>query len=309
MPPIALETVLDRRNRTPLLVTSAAMIAVIALVDWWTLPYVSLGFLYLFPIMLAAGFLPRPMMVALGVLCAIFSEAFSSLDPSWRVSRLALAALALVGCGLFVQELLRNRRLTLETQQRLRGLVETSPAAIITVDEHGSIDLANHAAVELLAPKQANLVGEPIARFVPELQSALRHGGAQLRTSMQCQVHRGDGETVAAEAWFSTYSEKGTPKLTAIIVDMSEEQPQGQALSFSSDSDQTDHVDHPTFSSRQVEVLRLVFEGLTNNQIASQLGVTSSAVRNTLQQLFTKTGVKNRSQMVRVALERYGDLL
>ena len=42
---------------------------------------------------------------------------------------------------------------------------------------------------------------------------------------MQCQVHRGNGETFVAEVWFSTYREKGTPKLAAIIADVTEEQP------------------------------------------------------------------------------------
>ena len=38
------------------------------------MPYVSLGFLYLFPIMLAAGFLPRWSIALLGVGCAILSD-------------------------------------------------------------------------------------------------------------------------------------------------------------------------------------------------------------------------------------------
>jgi len=43
---------------------------------------------------------------------------------------------------------------------------------------------------------------------------------------------------------------------------------------------------------------------LTNKEIAAQLGVTESAVKATLQQLFQKTGVRTRSQLVRIALER-----
>ena len=68
-------------------------------------------------------------------------------------------------------------------------------------------------------------------------------------------------------------------------------------------------AERPNLNSREVAVLRLVFEGLSNNQMVSRLGVTTSVVKNTLQQLFSKTGVNNRSQMVRVALERYRDLL
>src|SRR6202023_4400712 len=101
--------------------------------------------------MLAAGFLPRWVVALLGAGCAVLSELFSSLDQS--TVRLAFETLALAGCGLFVAELVRNRRLSLEAQERLRALVETSPAAIVTVDERGFIELANRAAVELMAPR------------------------------------------------------------------------------------------------------------------------------------------------------------
>jgi DNA-binding NarL/FixJ family response regulator len=53
---------------------------------------------------------------------------------------------------------------------------------------------------------------------------------------------------------------------------------------------------------RQHEVLRGVFEGLTNKQIASALGVSEPAVKATLQQLFRKTAVRTRAQLVRVAI-------
>jgi PAS domain-containing protein len=81
---------------------------------------------------------------------------------------------ALAGCGPFVSELLRNRRLSLETQRRLRVLVETSPAAIVILDQRGSIELANRAAVELIAPSEVNPIGLPIARFALEFEEALR---------------------------------------------------------------------------------------------------------------------------------------
>src|ERR1700744_4071106 len=123
----------DPRNRTVVLIVSFLIMLVIAVVDWRTKPFVSLGFLYLFPIMLAAGFLPRWAVALLGLACACLAEAFSALSGSF--ARLFLEALALGGCGLFALELVRNHRMTLEVQERLRALVETSPAAIVTVDE------------------------------------------------------------------------------------------------------------------------------------------------------------------------------
>jgi len=52
-------------------------------------------------------------------------------------------------------------------------------------------------------------------------------------------------------------------------------------------------------------VLRAVFAGQTNKEIAFKLGVSEPLVKAVLQQLFSKTGVRTRSQLVRIALERY----
>jgi PAS domain S-box-containing protein len=284
------------------LITSAVIMLLIALVDWWTKPYVSLGFLYLFPIMLAAGFFPRWAIGLLGVSCAVLAELFSSLGTSF--TRLSLEILALAGCGLFVAELVRNRRMSLETQERLRALVETSPAAIVTVDGRGSIELANQAAIQLMAPRDGQLVGNPISAFLPELHHALRWEEApQFRTSMQCFGHRGNGETFMADVWFSTYREGSSPKLAAIIGDITEEIPPGP------NSAPSETQDRISLNNRELEVLRLLVQGLANKEIAAKMEISESAVKNTLQQLFTKTGVRTRSQLVRVALERYRSLL
>ena len=56
-------------------------------------------------------------------------------------------------------------------------------------------------------------------------------------------------------------------------------------------------------TQREEQVLQGIFEGLTNNEIAAQIAVSESAVKATLQQLFQKTRVRTRSQLVRIALE------
>jgi DNA-binding NarL/FixJ family response regulator len=58
------------------------------------------------------------------------------------------------------------------------------------------------------------------------------------------------------------------------------------------------------FTDREKQVLSFVFNGLSNKQIADALRVSESAVKATMQQLFQKTGVRTRSQLVRIALER-----
>ena len=62
-------------------------------------------------------------------------------------------------------------------------------------------------------------------------------------------------------------------------------------------------------TERERKVLSFVFEGLANKQISDRLQISETAVKASLQQLFAKTGVRTRSQLVRVALEQYRDQL
>lgn len=60
-------------------------------------------------------------------------------------------------------------------------------------------------------------------------------------------------------------------------------------------------------SARERLVLRSVFEGLTNKEIAGRMQISESSVKAVLQQLFDKTGVRTRSQLVRIALEKHAE--
>lgn len=62
------------------------------------------------------------------------------------------------------------------------------------------------------------------------------------------------------------------------------------------------------FTERENQVLRGVLEGLSNKEIGTSIGVSESSVKAALQQLFQKTGVRTRSQLVRIVLEEQGGL-
>ena len=59
-------------------------------------------------------------------------------------------------------------------------------------------------------------------------------------------------------------------------------------------------------SERERDVLKRVFAGESNKEIAVHLNISEASVKSALQQLFVKTGVRTRSQLVRIALEEYG---
>ncbi len=288
------------RLRAPLLAISATLVFVIALADYFTEPYLSIGFLYLFPLVLAAGFLPRWAICLAGLGCAGLSEAFGQLGREWLTFRLTLESLAFISSGLLVHEMILSRNRLLAAREHLRILVDTSPAAILTVGNHGVIELANRAALELLLPEGGTLEGQPIAIYLPQLHHALRREGeSQLRATMQCEARREDGSTFAAEVWFSTYREDNRPKLAAIVADI-----EGEVV----DSPGAVLPEGKPLADREIEVMRLVLAGLANKQIAYQMGISESTVKNVLQQLFARFGVRTRSQLVRIALEQYRDL-
>ncbi len=60
----------------------------------------------------------------------------------------------------------------------------------------------------------------------------------------------------------------------------------------------------PRFTAREREVVRLLLEGLSNKEIGAAIGTSESAIKASLQQMFAKTGVRTRSQLVRIALEQ-----
>jgi two-component system, NarL family, nitrate/nitrite response regulator NarL len=58
-------------------------------------------------------------------------------------------------------------------------------------------------------------------------------------------------------------------------------------------------------TERQSQVMRGVLDGLTNKEIALNLSVSESSVKAVIQELFQKAGVRTRSQLVRIAIEKH----
>jgi two-component system nitrate/nitrite response regulator NarL len=59
-------------------------------------------------------------------------------------------------------------------------------------------------------------------------------------------------------------------------------------------------------TSRQQDVLSGILDGLTNKEIAWNLKVSESSIKAVIQELFHKAGVRTRSQLVRIAIEKHG---
>src|SRR5580704_1268466 len=230
-----------RGTRGAVLLKAALMIGVIAFVDWRVEKDLPLGFLYLFPMLLVGSVLNRWQIVAVAACCTFLTELFDSFEwrPEAGIPRDILIFAAFAGMGLFVYEIVRSRQITLQhlnliqnesearraAEEQLQVLVETSPAAIFTIDSAGFVLLANDAAHRLLALTPGTLPGKSIRDYLPSLVNvpAPDDSHPSFRTVMQCRGQRQDGEAFLADIWFSTYRTSVGSRLAAMVVDTSED--------------------------------------------------------------------------------------
>ena len=66
----------------------------------------------------------------------------------------------------------------------------------------------------------------------------------------------------------------------------------------------TDKFNNPaSLSAREVEIIELVANGLTNHQIAGKLDISKRTVDNHISNILSKTDTDNRVELVRWALQ------
>jgi len=230
-----------RGSRGAVFLKAAAMIGLIAFIDWRVEKDLPLGFLYLFPMLLVGSVLSRWQIVTVAGCCTFLTEVFDSFQwrPEAGIPRDILIFAAFAGMGLFIYEIVRSRQVTLQhlnllqnesearraAEEQLQVLVETSPAAIFTLDSEGSVLLANDAAHRLLALGPGTLPGKSIRDYLPSLVNvpAPDDSHPSFRTVMQCRGQRQDGEAFLADIWFSTYRTSVGSRLAAMVVDTSED--------------------------------------------------------------------------------------
>ncbi len=230
---------------------AAVMIAAVAVLDRHIQLNLSLGVLYAIPIMIASPSLKPWHILITGLICAILREHYATY--SWEphaISRLSTSFSVFAGAGLFVREVAYGRRTAMQLSQELKEqverreeaenqlkiLVESSPAAIMTVDAGGLIDIANLAAHQMLAVPDNTLRGSSIGDFLPMVGDLLKAAGGNLpyRSATTCRGRRSSGESFLACVWFATYPTRSGQRLAAIITDASEDLRDWQETSLQS---------------------------------------------------------------------------
>jgi PAS domain S-box-containing protein len=236
---IRLETFLSyaESHRVTVCAIAGVMIVAIAWADA-RLPMMSLGFLYLIPILISAAALHSFQIIALAAVCGVLSEAFDPLMWSpGATGRFLAAATGFAMTGFLVVSLNERRRLlathlrALESEVRrrqdaesqVRTLIDTSPLAILIIDASGRVMMANESARRLLDFDESSMQGADVAPYLPILPRMLkRQPRGSMRTNVECQAKRRNGEVFLANVWLSTFQSSTGPGLAAVIWDASE---------------------------------------------------------------------------------------
>ena len=154
----------------------AVLIAVTAITDWRVEINATLGFLYIFPMVLLGTALDWWQVILAALFCTLLSDRLDPFPMEMEVARDVLIFLTLAVTGLLSLSLTKSYRREkkgLEVQraaeEQLRFLIESSPAAIFTMTAGGEILLGNPAAHRLLGVANGSLSGKRIAGYIPAL--------------------------------------------------------------------------------------------------------------------------------------------
>jgi two-component system sensor kinase FixL len=228
-------------TKRAVLIRAICTVAIISVVDWRVEGNISLGFLYLFPMVLMGSVLSRAQIALSAAVCMVLAEWFDPFPwtPEAGVPRDIMMFSAFLGIGLFVYESTRNRQRALEhlheieaesqarleAEEQIKVLIESSPAAIFMLDAGGNVLVANEAAHRLLGFQPGELQGRSVHPNLPALATVppLDDSAPIFRTVMQCRGRRLNGEVFLADVWFSTYRTSSGPRLAAMIIDTSDE--------------------------------------------------------------------------------------
>lgn len=218
-------------SRQAALLYAGVLISIIAFTDWRVEINATLGFLYMFPMVLLGTVLGWWQLLLVALFCTFLSDRLDPFPMDMEPARDLLIFLTLAVTGLLSFGLSKSYRREKESlaaqraaEEQLKFLIESSPAAILTMTADGEILLGNPAAHSLLGVTEGSLPGKNISRYVPALGSipSIDETAKIFRTEMQTRGQRESGEVFLADIFFSTYHTPAGPRLSAMLVDTSE---------------------------------------------------------------------------------------
>jgi DNA-binding NarL/FixJ family response regulator len=177
-----------------------------------------------------------------------------------------------------------------ETGEEALALAAAEAPDVVLLD----VGLGSESGLDLIEPIRraaplARIVMLTVADDAYSVQEALRRGArgyvlkGSSREDVRMAVHRVSDGFAHVDAAVSDYLVR-----------------EAEASRRSAASDDA----APTLTRRQLEIIRMVAAGLTNDAIASLIGVTSETVKTHLSRAFARLGARDRASAVAICMRR-----
>jgi DNA-binding NarL/FixJ family response regulator len=131
---------------------------------------------------------------------------------------------------------------------------------------------------------------------------ALRQEAPEVRIIVLSSYGGGDDVTRAIQAGASGYLLKSMP-LQQVLEAVRVVHLGGQYIPREIASRMSQRL-HSDMSAREIEVLRLIAQGRSNKEIASELGIVEGTVKAHVTNIFAKLGAADRTQAITIAMKR-----
>jgi len=92
------------------------------------------------------------------------------------------------------------------------------------------------------------------------------------------------------------------PEYVGILLDaFASEKPQSESISYGTRGSHAQQSFADPLSEREIEVLQLIADGLTNQEVADRLYISLNTIKTHTRNIYEKLGVNNRTQAVNKA--------
>ena len=198
----------------------------------------------------------------------------------------------------------------------------SSAEAIIAVDDRGTVISWNDAATKLLGRSAAEAIGRPCHEVMQGISPSGRHlCGPDCPVQASCRelraprrfemiVRHPDGNELWLEATTCIVIDDDD---RAVAIHILAESVSARRLTDLAESvvrrvskgrtEPTAEADSRIATRRELDVLRLLAEGLSTAQIASRLGLSRATVRNHVQNVLLKLDAHSRAEAVVLAVK------
>ena len=167
-------------------------------------------------------------------------------------------------------------------------MMRRSPPGILIFDQKGRLLFANHGSSELIAARPAI---EEEVRGLCDRMRASPEGVSREEDAMVLSGPAGNGPVSQYAVRAFMVGEEGGATQGHIFV-LLEKVVEKRSVDFEGAKVKFD------LSKREVEVLRVIHEGLNNKEIADRLFISEQTVKDHTRSIMRKVGVNSRSSLI-----------